>query len=112
MRGKITREDLGEITVLCVPAHMDLLLSEKLEQMCDELFDGGRNRIILDCTQLVFLNSVVIRILLNYHGAAIQRGGDLKFANASVHMEDIFQLAKLTEIFSWYKSVDEAIEAF
>jgi anti-anti-sigma factor len=112
MAGEIEREESGSITILSVPARLDTLLGEVLRGICKELANEGRFRVVVDCEHLSFLNSIVIGILLSFHQQALERGGDLKFANVSVAVEDVFHLANLDKVFHWYSNVDEAIAAF
>jgi anti-anti-sigma factor len=112
MRGDIQREDREGVTVLSVPGRFDTLVSEFLEQTCAQLAEQRRFRVVLDCTSLEFLNSIVIKILLDFHGRAIQDGGDVKLANVPLPVEDVLRLTQLDQVFRWYSSVDEAIGAF
>lgn len=112
MAGDIEREDRGDVSILSVPARLDTLLSEDLERICTELADEGRFRLVVDCTPLEFLNSIVIKVLIAFHQQAVKNAGGIKLANVSLPVEDVLHLTKLDQIFSWYPSVDEAIEAF
>lgn len=112
MANEIQREDRGNITILLVPARLDTLLGGLLSERCKELVKEGRFRVVVDCKDLKFISSTSIVTLLTFHQQAVAKGGDLKFANVSERIEDIFRLAKLERIFSWYLSVDEAISTF
>ncbi|MFH1744039.1 MAG: STAS domain-containing protein [bacterium] len=112
MAENIRREDRGDVTVVSVPARLDTLLSETLDQMFKDLADEGRFRVVLDCTHLEFLNSIVIGILVSFHQRATKKGGAIKLANVLLPVEDVLRLTKLDQVFRWYPSTDEAIAAF
>lgn len=109
---EIQREDRGDVTILHVPVRLDTFSNEALDRRCKELTREGRFKVVVDCSQLKFINSAAIVKLLAFHQEALERGGDLKFANVSTRVQDILELARLDRIFSWHTSVEEAITAF
>ena len=112
MAEEIERHDRGDVSVLSVPARLDTIMSESLEETCNEIVDEGRYKVVVDCANLEFLNSNVIRILVSFHQKAKKNGGDLKLANVTLPVEDVLRLTKLDQVFHWYPSVDEAAAAF
>lgn len=108
MGEPIEREDRGALTVLRFPRQGDTALSDALSDVFYSLNADGRNRVVIDCTNLEFINSMVIGIMVSFHQRAVDKGGGLTFANISLRIEDVFRLTKLDSIFSWYGSVDEA----
>lgn len=112
MADTIEREDRGDVTVLSVPARLDTVLSDSLQDLCDELAGAGRFKVVLDCRNLEFINSIVIEILLGFRRRSIMNGGDLKLADVSVPLEDILHLTQLDRVFACYPSVQQAIASF
>ena len=112
MADNIQREDRDDVTVLSVPARLDTLLSEALDQMFKDLANEGRFKVVVDCSHLEFLNSIVIGILVGFLQRASKDEGGIKLANVLLPVEDVLHLTKLDQVFRWYPSVDEAIAAF
>lgn len=112
MGDTIVREDQGDVTVLTLPRQGDTALSDALAEIFHRLSGDNRHRVVVDCTNLEFINSMVIGILVTFHQRAQEAGGALAFANVSLRIEDVFRLTKLDSIFQWYPSVSEAIESF
>jgi len=112
MADEIERQDDGDITILSVPARLDTIMSESLEEICNTIAGEGRYKVVVDCADLEFLNSNVIRILVSFHQKASKNGGDLKLANVTLPVEDVLRLTKLDQVFRWYPSVNEAVAAF
>lgn len=112
MSDAITREDSGDVTILTLPCQGDTGLSDALSETFQKLGDDGRYRVVVDCTHLEFINSMVIGILVSFHQRSQKKGGGLAFAHVSLRIEDVFRLTKLDTIFSWYNSIPEAVESF
>lgn len=112
MADDIQRQDRGNVTILSIPVRLDAVLSETFDRIRRELVAERRFRVVMDCERLKFVNSVVIEILLSFHQQATDNGGDLKFANVSSYVDDIFRLSNLDQVFLSYSSVDEAVNAF
>ena len=108
MGEAIEREDRGAVTILRFPQQGDTALSDALTEVFYSLNTDGRNRVIIDCTNLEFINSMVIGIMVSFHQHASEKSGGLVFANMSLRIEDVLRLTKLDSIFSWYDTVDEA----
>ncbi|HPA47475.1 MAG TPA: STAS domain-containing protein [bacterium] len=108
----IQRDDRNEVTIVTVPARLDAVLSESLNQMFGDLMAEGRCKVVVDCQHLEFLNSIVIGILVSFHQKATKKGGNLKFANVPLPVEDVLRLTKLDQVFKWYPSVDDAVATF
>ncbi len=109
MGEAIEREDRGAATILRFPQHGDTALSDALTEVFYSLNTDGRNQVVIDCTNLEFINSMVIGIMVSFHQHASEKGGGLVFAHVSLRIEDVLRLTKLDSIFNWYDSVDEAI---
>ncbi len=112
MSEAIARDDRGDVTVLTLPHQGDTALSDALAEMFQTISDDGRSKVVVNCTNLEFINSMVIGILVSFHQRAQESGGGLAFANVPLRIEDVFRLTKLDTIFSWYGSVDEAAASF
>ena len=99
MANEIQREDRGNVTILVAPNRLDAAWNEAVEQMFKNLTNERRFRVVIDCKQLRFLNSVIIENLVTFHQQASENGGDLKFANVSLFVEDVFSLSNLDKVF-------------
>lgn len=85
--------------------HLDLL-----NRSVDPLLQNPEiKKLILDCTQLTFINSKIIGFLVGLHTHLSKEGRHLIIANPQQTVMDVIQLVGLTAIIPVLTSVQEAI---
>jgi anti-sigma B factor antagonist len=84
------------------------LLNDRLH----ELVDVNHRKFIVDLSQIDWMNSSGLGILINAHSMIQNAGGKFKIAAASEKIMNLFTITKLVSKFSLYKTVDEALAAF
>jgi anti-sigma B factor antagonist len=72
----------------------------------------NRSRIVLDMSQVEFLDSLVIGALVGFLRKARHAGGDVKLAQLSPDVETVFDLTRLQRVFQIYPTVDAAVHDF
>ena len=76
------------------------------------LADAGRRNFIVDLSQVEWMNSSGLGILINAHSMIHQLGGKFKIAGASAQIMNLFTITKLVSKFSLHATVEEALAAF
>jgi anti-anti-sigma factor len=72
----------------------------------------GTSKIVIDLCSVDYLDSGGLGILVAFHIAAHNRGGDIKLASPSQRVQDVLSYTKLDSVFSICKTVDEVLAAF
>ena len=85
-----------------------LQLNEKLH----ELVDRGINRVIVDLSGVIFMNSSGLGMLIGGLTAMRTAGGDMKIVKASAKIETLLAVAKLQSLFPNYSSIEQAKNSF
>ena len=70
-----------------------------------------RIKLILDFTNVRFLSSAVLGLLIRVSKKVYERDGELKLCNISPKIREIFKITRLTKIFDIYDNVDSAAES-
>lgn len=78
----------------------------------DQIVNEGQNKIIIDCADLNYLNSMGLGILAATLKKVKMAKGDLKLVNLSPAVKDLFELTRLTKVFQIYEDLDSAIKSF
>lgn len=72
----------------------------------------GQKRVVIDLSDLTFVDSsglgVLIACLRNVNGA----GGDLKLCGLGAEVRALFELVRMHHLFAIYNTCDEAVRAF
>ncbi len=76
------------------------------------LLEQGRRRFIIDLSQVEWMNSSGLGILINAHGVVQAAGGKVKVSGASEKIKQLLTITKLINRFALYPTVEEASAAF
>ncbi|MGA2102168.1 MAG: STAS domain-containing protein [Candidatus Sulfotelmatobacter sp.] len=72
----------------------------------------GRRQVVLDLSELVFVDSSGLGALIACLRQVSATGGDLKLCGLSVQVRALFELVRMHHLFSIYNTRDEALRAF
>jgi anti-sigma B factor antagonist len=84
----------------------------ELEQKIRDLASGGNQKLVIDLTQVEFINSWALGVLIGGHVNYSKRGGHIKLASMSKRIDQLLVITKLVRIFEIHESVDEGIKSF
>jgi anti-sigma B factor antagonist len=73
---------------------------------------GWEARILLDLSQVAFLDSAGMGALIRAHASAINQGTSIKLANLTKKIREQLQITKVVTVFDVYDSVDAAVNSF
>jgi len=79
-----------------------------LEKVCN-LFNEGKILIVADFTNLRYVNSTGLGILLHLNKSAKEKSGRFKIANVNENVFEIVEIIGATSILEIYDTVDEAL---
>ena len=105
---KIDVEDRGEVAVLIPENRLDLLGYLDLDEALGTLMREGRNRLILDLSNVGFMNSTSMAVIHRYSIQAKERRGGLILANVTDSVKGILSLGGLDELVDVCDTTDEA----
>ena len=69
------------------------------------------NNIVLDFSNVSFLSSAVLGLLIRLLKKVSENGGKLALCNISAKIHDIFKITRLTKVFSIHPDIDQALES-
>jgi anti-sigma B factor antagonist len=84
--------------------------SEFKETLLD-LVNKGKKNIIVDMSDIKFINSNGIGILVSGYTTVRNGGGELKLVNSSSKVNGVLSITKLNQVFTNYTSLDEALKS-
>ncbi|QTR50246.1 STAS domain-containing protein [Candidatus Thiothrix anitrata] len=101
----------GEFTIVTVlDTRMDAAIAPELKVQISQLIDDGATRIVLDISQVTFMDSSSLGALVSLLKMVGNRG-DLIIAGATGIVADLFKLTRMERVFRMAASVDAAVEA-
>lgn len=99
----IIRTELSKITLPDSVEFRELLLS---------IIDGGSNKILFDLSNVDFIDSTIIGLLILGLKKLSPTQGEIRFSGLTKSVEDTFILTKLNTRFKLFKTQDEAVSNF
>jgi anti-sigma B factor antagonist len=77
-----------------------------------ELINKQRNNIVIDMSDIKYVNSSGIGILISGFTTVKNAGGEMKLANISDKVNGVLNITKLNNIFDIHPNVDNAVKSF
>lgn len=110
---KATVRQMGRVSVVDVSGRItigegDRVLSETLQ----ELLENGRWRILLNLSEVPYMDSSGIGELIAGYKHAKEKNGSLKLLNPSDRVNELLRLTRLQEVFETFRDEQEAIGSF
>jgi len=78
----------------------------------ETLIESRIDKMIIDCTNLTFISSYGVGVLVRLHNKLGKRGGDVKIAAAPGRIIAVLNLMRMGRIFEIYPDVNQARLAF
>lgn len=108
----ITASQESGATVIQIAGSLDSLTSDKVQTFFDEQINSVQARLVVEFSQVDYLSSAGLRVLLSALKSARQRGGDMYLVGVQDNVRKVLKLAGFTSIFKIFSTVAEALDAF
>jgi anti-sigma B factor antagonist len=105
-----TREVAGR-TVMDVRGEVDIYTSSLLRERLVEVVEAGARLVVVDLTQVEFLDSSGLGVLVGALKRLRTVGGDLSLVCSQEKLLKIFRITALDRVFTLHKSVEAATSA-
>jgi anti-anti-sigma factor len=85
--------------------------SEPIPHLVEDLLRQGARAIIFDLTGVTAIDSTGIGRFISSYNKIMAAGGEMRMAGAEGHVFEAFHVSLLDTVFSFYDSVDAALQA-
>ena len=85
--------------------------TDKLRETLAEEAEKGTDRLLIDLSDVTYLNSSALGVLISAHTNFSKRGGMLGLCNVSDGITNIFVITKLSLVFNVYGNREEGLAA-
>jgi len=83
-----------------------------LHEKLHELIEEGNLSVVVDLTEVDWMNSSGLGILIGGLSALRKSGGDLRLASATEKIEEVLRITKLDRVFTVYNTTDDAVASY
>lgn len=95
---EVTAEISGEVKKLKVKGRLDGYWADHLAKAMEEEIRRGSHRLLLDLSEVNFLSSAGIRVLVTYYKQLREIEGSLRIAEASQQVTKVLEISKLAPL--------------
>lgn len=110
---EITRKDFGDVTVLELDGRLTLGETTALfKESVQDLLRSGRRRLVVDYSNIAFVDSAGNDAIVKAYVASRNSGGDIVIVGLKGRVKDVFQITKLSSVFVILPDVGDALKHF
>ena len=111
MKTKV-REQYGAVVIDLKGNVMGGDDTKEFNELLHKLIDEEKTNIVVDLSDVKFMNSSGLGMLIGGLTTMKKANGSLKLARTTEKIESLLVITKLITIFESYDSVDEAVQSF
>jgi anti-anti-sigma factor len=109
---EVRSEDIGEgIKLIRIDGALDTVTSPKADELISPLLDDS-GLFIFDCTNLNYMNSTGLALMLKFHIHLQNREKQFKVVIMNKFLREIMDVSGALKILDVYRTKEEAIESF
>ncbi len=110
---KIASTEKNGVTILSLKAdRFDAHNSDTVKERIKELFAGGAGNVLVDLSEVSFIDSSGLGSLVSGFKSAVAGRGRLALSGLQPQVQSMFELTRLNRVFDIYPSVEEALTSF
>ena len=103
---------VGEVSVVQCGGKLDTNTSPKTQEYLEQLVDGGASKILVDFSDVDFVSSAGLRVLLATAKRLTGAGGSLRVCGLNETVNEVFEFSGFSTILDVFPSETEALEGF
>jgi anti-sigma B factor antagonist len=109
---KISEDKKDGIMVVFVSGEINIDTSPDLRKAFDQYTQQGIKKVIIDCTELTYIDSSGLATLIELLQRLKKESGELKICNLAAKVKSVFEVTKLDKLFDIFPSKEQAVEGF
>jgi anti-sigma B factor antagonist len=107
----VSRSSTGDVPVVVVTGEVDVYSAPALKESLTGLLDGGDSVIVVDLSDVAFLDSTGLGALVEARAATSEAGGSLPLVCSQERILKLFTITGLDGVFAIHPTLDEALAA-
>jgi len=102
----------NQISIVSIAGIIDALTVDQIAGSIDERISSGEKHIVLDLSEVDFMSSAGLRLILGILNEIRHQGGDLYLVVAKGLVDKVLQMSGFSKVLKSYESVADAIDQF
>ena len=100
-----------ELPVIELEGEVDVYTAPQLKHQMISILEGGANELVVDLTNVEYLDSTALGVLIGGLKRMRERDGNMVLVCPSPRIRRVFEITGLDKIFDMSNSEEEALEA-
>ena len=109
---EITVKDSGDVKVYRFSGRIIYDTEEVVKKQMDEIIKGKMKKVVFNLTDLTYINSSGLGLLINVLKQVRAAGGDIKLSNLRPELNELFRITSLNSVFEICADETDAVEKF
>jgi anti-sigma B factor antagonist len=105
----VSRNAADDIPVVAVSGEVDVYSAPELKESLTKLLQGGARSVVVDLSDVGFLDSTGLGALVEARAATTEAGGSLPIVCSHERILKLFTITGLDGVFAIHPTVDEAL---
>ena len=102
----------GEITIVGPQGDMDMAVADEVKRVLAGLIDKGQSRVVMDLSQVGYIDSSGMGVLVASMKQARAAGGDVRLCALQEDIRAIFEMTRLIKVMSIHPTRQEALASW
>jgi anti-sigma B factor antagonist len=102
----------GNVCVISLSDRLDAYGANDVEKKLDSLIDAGQVQLVVNLENLEYISSSGLRVFLAALKKVRKQQGDMKLAGMQPFIQEIFDIAGFTQLFTIFTSEESALTSF
>lgn len=102
----------NELVVLQIEGAIDAHTARELDRALSDLLSQGHSRLVLDLSQMSFISSAGLRVIVYADREASGQGGQVRICGLNLQVRRVFEMAALDECLQLCDGCQEALEGW
>ncbi len=109
--SRFEADSSSRVCIVCLTGSLDPLASEELDPLLKERYAAGFRRFVFDLTELAYVGSLGIRLLVGLSNQVKAEGGGVVLCNLTSGVRIVVELTKLDRVLRIFPNRADAIGA-
>jgi anti-sigma B factor antagonist len=105
-----TVEQFAEVDVIRLPRRVMMADAPSIRTDIRKMVERGRKNIVLDLSDVAFIDSSGLSVLISARDATQAAGGDVLLLNPTSIVRSLIELTRLQEVFEIFGSEEHAVQ--
>ena len=105
----ISVQKSDQISIVSITGSIDALTADQITGCVDEQINSGEKHLIINLSEVEFMSSAGLRVILGALKETRKQSGNLYIAGARAGVERVLKMSGFSKILKIYDNVDNAI---